>query len=122
MNKNKKSKKWSESKALKAFKDFYITKIAIYDNDISIVDEGFRKRWGNPIDIEITLENSKNKAKFVYSSPMLQYLDEYSRELYLFMINRPRGSCWVECRKVYNGNDFVERDIKYHENEKRQTN
>ena len=113
---NKKSKKWRESKALKAFKDFYITKIAIYDNDISIVDEEFRKRYGNPIDVEITLENSKNKAKFVYSSPMLQYLDEYSRELYLFMINRPRGSCWVECHKVYNGNDFVERDIKYHEN------
>lgn len=112
---SKQYKKWSENKELRAFKDFYITKITTIEQPEGIVDDDFRKRYGNPCDIEITLESSKDKSKFIYSSPNPERLDEYGLSLYNFIYNRPRKQYWAESRKVYNGNDFVERDIKYHD-------
>lgn len=113
---NKKPKKWNENKALKAFKNFYISRITTIEQPEGIVDDEFRKRYGNPCDIEIELRCSTNNAVFTYSTPNLQYLDEYGLNLYLFLMGRPRRWGWKSSKKVYNGNTFIEKDIEYHEN------
>lgn len=95
---------FSKSKAIKAFKSFYITELVIiYDLSCS--------RCGYEIKLA-----SLDDAALTYKISNVDSLNEYGKALLGFILNIPKWSHWYESKKVidYDGNCIEYKIIKEH--------
>jgi hypothetical protein len=86
----RKVKHFSQKAAKIAFRGYYITTIIKYHS--------FNPDEEIPYDMEVILEHVDNYTDFLYKCVPSEYLDEYGKQLSLFILSLPRYSY---CKKIH---------------------